>query len=155
MLLLNRFLKFFSLNYYWIFCAIETHSLQSTPLNLNRKYMKILFKLQDDSNFQVLESSSNKLFSLTLCLGGNIRTRWGIHLTRVYIKGCWLYYLIIWTADPWFCAAFATSELFRTCWAIWTSYVRHCLFCCSLERKPKILNMSLNSNRHFLFSNSL
>ena len=37
---------------------IENVHVQSTPLNLNRKYAEILFELRNGSNFQVLESCS-------------------------------------------------------------------------------------------------
>ena len=36
-----------------------SYIIQSTLLNLKRKYTKILFELHDDSNFQVFESSPN------------------------------------------------------------------------------------------------
>ena len=40
-------------------------TVQSTPLNLNRKYAKILFALHDDSNSQVFKFDLNSPFSIT------------------------------------------------------------------------------------------
>ena len=37
----------------------KSFQIQSTPLNLNRKYTKILFKLHSDSDFHVFESCPN------------------------------------------------------------------------------------------------
>ena len=56
--------------------------LQSKPLNL-KKMCTYFFELHDDLNFQ--------LFSVTFSRG-SIRIRWGVHLTRIYIKRCRLYY---------------------------------------------------------------
>ena len=43
---------------------VDVHPIHTTPLNLNRKNAKILFKLHDDLNFQLFESSLNNPFPL-------------------------------------------------------------------------------------------
>ena len=48
-----------------MFASQQEYYVQSTPLNLNRKYAIIVFELHDDSTFEVFESSSDKPFTLT------------------------------------------------------------------------------------------
>ena len=53
--------------------------VQSTPLNLNRKYAKFLKELYSDSNFQEFQ------LTLTFVSRGGVRIWWGVQLIRVYI----------------------------------------------------------------------
>ena len=67
------------------------HMIQSRPHNLNRKYVKILFELHNDSSFQVFKSYSNGIFFFTLCPRRGGRIWRGVHLTvliHVYINQC-------------------------------------------------------------------
>ena len=70
-----------------MFASQQEYYVQSTPLNLNRKYAIIVFELHDDSNFGVFESSSDKPFTLTLI-------QRSVPLSRVYIKRCRLYIVL-------------------------------------------------------------
>ena len=63
-----------------LFCAVRC--LQSTALNLNKKYAKKWFELHDDSNFQLFELT----FLLNSVSRGSVRMQPSVHLPRVYIN---------------------------------------------------------------------